>query len=120
MKLFILLLGILFSFGAHAKGVRLVCTEANTSTNLLIQVHHQKGQWVYQIDELVMKDGKTDALGGLAQISKLNGIYNINYKSSTGNSITVINPKAGTMKVQDLAEGNKMTEYQCKPSNYKK
>ena len=24
------------------------------------------------------------------------------------------------MKVQDLAEGNKMTEYQCKPSNYKK
>ena len=120
MKLAILILGIFFSLSAHAKGVRLVCAEANSATNLLIQVHHHKGQWVYQIDELVMKDGKTDALGGVAQISKLNGIYNINYKSSTGNSITVINPKAGTMKVQDLAEGNKMTEYQCKPSNYKK
>ena len=120
MKLSILLLGILFSFNVHAKGVRLVCAEANSTSNLLIQVHHQKNQWVYQIDELVMKNGKTDTLGGVAQISKMNGIYTINYKSSTSNSITVINPKVGTMKVQDLSEGNKITEYQCKPSNYKK
>jgi len=120
MKLSILLLGILFSFGAHAKGARLVCAEANSSTNLLIQVHHVKGQWVYEIDELVMKDGKTDALGGVAQITKKNGIYNINYKSKTSNSITVIDPKAGTMTVQDVAEGNKTTVYQCKPSNFKK
>jgi len=120
MKLSILILGILFSFSAHAKGVRLVCAEANSATNLLIQVHHQKGQWVYQIDELVMKDGKTDALGGVARISKNSGIYTINYKSNTSESKTLINPKTGLMTVQDLANGNKTTEYQCKPSDYKK
>lgn len=120
MKLSILLLGILFSFSVHAKGVRLICSEANSTSNLLIQVHHQKNQWVYQIDELVMKNGKTDALGGVAQISKKSGIYTINYKSNTSDSITVINPKEGTMTVQDLADGNKTTEYQCKPSTFKK
>ncbi|CAN1528997.1 hypothetical protein MCEZE4_01340 [Burkholderiaceae bacterium] len=120
MKLSVLLLGILFSFNAHAKGVRLVCAEANSSTNLLIQVHHHKQQWVYQIDELVMRNGKTDALGGVAQISKNNGIYTINYKSNTSESKTLINPKTGTMTVQDLADGNKITEYQCRPSNPKK
>jgi hypothetical protein len=119
MKLSIFILGILFSFSAHAKGVRLVCAEANSSTNLLIQVHHHKQQWVYQIDELIMKNGKTDALGGVAQISKKNGIYTINYKSNTSASTTLINPKTGLMKVQDLADGNKTIEYQCKPSNFK-
>jgi len=31
----------------------------------------------------------------------------------------LINPKTGLMTVQDLADGNKTIEYQCKPSNFK-